>query len=131
MNVMERLIQENVAVLREDIEKLKRLAEAFQAELTALGTRVDNLESRVAFLEDNQFSTTTKLVGEIAFNLSQAFVGDGRRVDNGSGQRGLNAQTVFQDKVRLQLVTSFTGKDQLYTRLTAGSIGNSFPKPNW
>ena len=126
MNVMERLIQENVAVLREDIEKLKRLAEAFQAELAALGTRVDNLESRVAFLEDNQFSTTTKLVGEIAFNLSQAFVGDGRRVDNGSGPRGLNAQTVFQNKVRLQLVTSFTGKDQLYTRLTAGSIGNSF-----
>ena len=84
MNVMERLIQENVAVLREDIERLKRLAEAFQAELAALGTRVDNLESRVAFLEDHQFSTTTKLVGEIAFNLSQAFVGDGRR---GSGRR--------------------------------------------
>ncbi|MGK7930086.1 MAG: iron uptake porin [Microcystaceae cyanobacterium] len=123
MNVMERLIQENVAVLQEDIDKLKRLAEEFQSELTALGTRLDNLESRVSFLEDNQFSTTTKLVGETAFNISQAFGGD---IDNGSGPRKINSQTVFTDKVRLQLVTSFTGKDQLFTRLTAASIGNSF-----
>ncbi len=37
MNVMERLIQENVAVLREDIDKLKRLMQEFEAELAALG----------------------------------------------------------------------------------------------
>ena len=32
LNTMERLIQENVAVLREDIEKLKRLMQEFEAE---------------------------------------------------------------------------------------------------
>ncbi|NJS16208.1 MAG: carbohydrate porin, partial [Nostocaceae cyanobacterium CSU_2_110] len=38
----------------------------------------------------------------------------------------LDSQIVFTDKVRLQLVSSFTGKDQLFTRLSAGNIGNSF-----
>ncbi|MGK7956261.1 MAG: iron uptake porin, partial [Crocosphaera sp.] len=47
LNTMERLIQENVAVLREDIEKLKRLMQEFEAELAALGARIDNLEGRV------------------------------------------------------------------------------------
>ncbi|MEO1006843.1 MAG: iron uptake porin, partial [Cyanobacteria bacterium J06638_38] len=72
------------------------------------------LEGRVAFLEDNQFSTTTKLVGEVAFTLADAFSDDS------------DAQTVFTDKVRLQFVSSFTGKDKLFTRLTAGNIANSF-----
>lgn len=110
LNTMERLIQENVAVLREDIDKLKRLMEEFRAELAALGARVDNLESRVSFLEDHQFSTTTKLAGEAIFAVSQSF---------GNGN-----QAVFQDRVRLALNTSFTGEDRLVTRLAAG---NSVP----
>ncbi|MGK7932685.1 MAG: iron uptake porin [Microcystaceae cyanobacterium] len=109
MNVMERLIQENVAVLQEDIDKLKRLMEEFQAELAALGARMDNLEGRVAFLEDHQFSTTTKLAGEVIFGATGAF---------GSGN---NNQFVFQDRVRLNFNTSFTGEDRLVTRLAAGS----------
>jgi hypothetical protein len=110
MNVMERLIQENVAVLREDIEKLKRLMEEFQAELAALGARVDNLESRTAFLEDHQFSTTTKLTGEVIFATSGYY-----------GGNEANNQQVFQDRVRLTLNTSFTGEDRLVTRLAAGN----------
>jgi hypothetical protein len=110
LNTMERLIQENVAVLREDIDKLKRLMEEFRAELAALGARVDNLESRVSFLEDHQFSTTTKLSGEAIFAVSQSF-------SNGN-------QAVFQDRVRIALNTSFTGEDRLVTRLAAG---NSVP----
>ncbi|MGK7943826.1 MAG: iron uptake porin [Microcystaceae cyanobacterium] len=109
MNVMERLIQENVAVLQEDIDKLKRLMEEFQAELAALGARIDNLEGRVAFIEDHQFSTTTKLAGEVIFGATGAF---------GSGN---NNQFVFQDRVRLNFNTSFTGQDRLVTRLAAGS----------
>lgn len=73
MNVMERLIQENVAVLREDIDKLKRLMQEFEAELAALGARVDNLEARTSFLEDHQFSTTTKLTGEVIFAPTAIF----------------------------------------------------------
>jgi hypothetical protein len=110
MNTMERLIQENVAVLKEDIDKLKRLMQEFEAELAALGARVDNLEGRVAFLEDHQFSTTTKLQGEVIFALTDAF-GDND-----------NTQTIFGDRVRLSLNTSFTGEDRLVTRLAAGNM---------
>ena len=76
MNVMERLLQENVAVIREDLDKLKALAQQFEQELAALGARVDNLETRTAFLEDHQFSTTTKLNGIAVVAVVDQFGGD-------------------------------------------------------
>jgi Carbohydrate-selective porin, OprB family/S-layer homology domain len=116
INAIERLIQENVAVFKEDIDTLKRLAEEFEAELTALGGRVDNLEGRVAYLEDHQFSTTTKLTGQVIFALTDAF---GGASENGQED---NYNTTFSDRVRLNFVTSFTGKDELLTRIQATNI---------
>jgi hypothetical protein len=113
MNVMERLIQEGVGVAKEDIDKLKRLMEEYQAELAALGARVDNLESRVSFLEDHQFSTTTKLGGEVIFAVTDTF------------SNSDTTQTTFQSRVRLTFNTSFTGSDRLVTRLAAGT-GSAF-----
>ncbi|MBR8831372.1 MAG: hypothetical protein N5P05_002069 [Chroococcopsis gigantea SAG 12.99] len=110
LNTMERLIQDGVAVLREDIDKLKRLMDEFQAELAALGARVDNLESRVSFLEEHQFSTTTKLSGEVIIALTDSF----------GNNRG-STQAAVQDRVRLTFNSSFTGKDRLATRIAAGS----------
>ena len=104
----------------EDLAAIRRLQEEFAAELATLRGRVDALEARTAELEANQFSTTTKLVGEVAFILADSFGGDG--TDGGDDE----SQTIFADRVRLQLVTSFTGRDKLFTRLTAGNIGNSF-----
>ncbi|MFP4122012.1 iron uptake porin [Coleofasciculus sp.] len=92
-----------------ELVTLRRLIQEFEAELATLGARVDNLEGRVAFLEDNQFSTTTKLRGEVIFALTDEFNSD---FDN---------NTVFQDRVRLELNTSFTGQDRLVTRLAAGN----------
>ena len=114
LNQIERLIASSEAVIREDIETINRLTQEFEAELAAIDGRIDSLESRTAFLEDNSFSTTTKLQGEVAFTLAQAFGDD------------FDSQVVFTDKIRLQLVSSFTGKDSLITRLTAGNIANSF-----
>ena len=108
LNQIERLIAASEAILREDIDTLNRLVQEFEAELATLGGRVDNLESRVAFLEDHQFSTTTKLEGEVVFGLAQEFNRDGN-------------QAVFQDRVRLNFVSSFTGRDALYTRLDASN----------
>jgi hypothetical protein len=134
MNVMERLIQEGVAVLREDIDKLKRLMEEYQAELAALGARVDNLEQRVAFLEDHQFSTTTKLRGEVIFSVADSFGGAasfrsrnnaGNIVTTG-GNDSDTSQAAFNDRVRLNFETSFTGKDMLRTRLQAGNFNSTF-----
>ncbi|MCA2685913.1 MAG: carbohydrate porin [Microcystis sp. M038S2] len=130
LNVMERLIQDGVAVLREDIDKLKRLVAEFETELAALGARVDNLEQRVAFLENNQFSTTTKLRGEVIFSIADSWGGQASITNtNGTVTDGSNqdeTQTVFNNRVRLNFETSFTGKDLLRTRLQAGNFNNTF-----
>ena len=78
---------------------------------------MDKLDGRVAFLEDHQFSTTTRLNGEVIFAISDLF-GDRDRLGNEYG----NQETVFQDRVRLAFDTSFTGKDRLRTRLQAGNV---------
>ena len=53
---------------KEDLATLQRLQEEFAAELATLRGRVDQLDNRVAELESNQFSTTTKLSGEVIFS---------------------------------------------------------------
>ncbi|QLE42362.1 hypothetical protein FD723_19330 [Nostoc sp. C052] len=98
-------------VTKQDLATLQRLQEEFSAELATLRGRVDSLEARTAELEANQFSTTTKLVGEAIFGVTDAF----------GGTNGNNNNTVFQDRVRLDLQTSFTGRDVLHTRLAAGN----------
>ena len=117
LNQVERLIASSTAdfVRRSDLETLQRLVNEFRTELTTLGARVDKLEGRVAFLEDRQFSTTTKLQGEAIFAVTDEF---GQPFEN---------NTVFQDRVRLRLNTSFTGRDLLVTRLAAGNA-QSFRK---
>jgi hypothetical protein len=119
LNQVERLITSSTEgfVRRSDLETLQRLVNEFRTELTTLGTRVDRLEGRVGFLENHQFSTTTKLNGEVIFALSDLF---GDRDRNGNKYAG--QETVLQDRVRLNLDTSFTGKDRLRTRLQAGNI---------
>ena len=118
MQQMERLIAASEAVLREDIAKLQRLMKEFEAELAALGARVDNLESRVAFLEDHQFSTTTKLKGEVIIALVGGTGNDIDDVQDGGSQITLN------NRVRLNFDTSFTGKDKLRVRFNAGNGPN-------
>jgi hypothetical protein len=96
-------------VKKEDLEVIKRLQEEFAAELAALRGRVDALEVRTATLEKQQFSTTTKLSGEVIFAITDEFAQPG------------NNETVFQDRVRLTLSSSFSGKDKLIVRLAAGN----------
>ncbi|MGI0479275.1 iron uptake porin [Geminocystis sp. CENA526] len=124
MQQMERLIASSQSVMREDIEKLKRLMQEFETELATLGARVDNLEGRVAFLEDHQFSTTTKLSGEVIISLANAFNSD--TGSYGGLTKRANAvnenQAVLANRVRLNFDTSFTGKDRLRVRLQAGNI---------
>lgn len=133
LNTIERLLNENVAVLREDIDKLKKLAQQFKAELAALGTRIDNLEERVSFLEDHNFSTTTKLRGSAVFMIDQAFGGDRAFSWRQQGlynqgtirqRQDITENTVFGYRARLNLESSFTGTDLLRTRLQAGTIAN-------
>ncbi|MEH2416004.1 iron uptake porin [Nostoc sp.] len=108
-------------VSKQDLATLQRLQEEFSAELATLRGRVDGLEARTSELEANQFSTTTKLVGEAIFNVSDVF-GDTRAVPAGNSNQDLDSNTTFSDRVRLNLYSSFTGEDQLQIRLTAGNI---------
>ncbi|OZH53252.1 membrane protein [Hydrocoleum sp. CS-953] len=110
-------------VTREDLAVLQRLQEEFAAELAALRGRVDSLEARTAELEANQFSTTTKLNGEVLFWLSDTW-GEraaGRGVAKSDEDK---TETSFAYRVRLNFDTSFTGKDRLRTRLQARNVPN-------
>ena len=117
MQQIERLLAQSMAVLQEDLEKLKRLAQEFETELTYLGARVDNLEARVAFLEDRQFSPTTKLTGEAVIAVSGIAAGE-----RNEGTESIPQVPVLGYRSRLELNTSFTGEDLLYTRLATGNF---------
>ncbi|NEP81989.1 MAG: iron uptake porin [Okeania sp. SIO3B3] len=107
-------------VTRDDLAVLQRLQEEFAVELAELRGRVDALEARSAELEANQFSTTTKLDGEIIFWLTDTF-GD-RAQARGEASASDKTQTTLSYRVRLNFETSFTGEDLLYTRLQATDI---------
>ena len=136
LNSIERLIAAGGGVSAEDLERLQRLAQEFEAELATLGARVDNLEGRVAFLEDNQFSTTTKLDGEAIFALSDIFpiegedqafdvqfneLGQAALVPDDAEDLDIDSVTTFSDRVRLNFDASFTGEDLLRVRLEGGN----------
>ena len=129
LNQIERLIASSESIVREDLELIQRLSQEFEAELATIGTRIDNIEARTAFLEDNQFSTTTKLGGEAVFNLGHVFIGES--VENPDGVstqpvvgKDIDSEPVFGYRSRLSFNTSFTGEDLLLTVFSAGNFPN-------
>ena len=117
---IERLIKtrgEGIAT-KEDLATIQRLTEEFATELAALRGKVDALEARTNGLEATQFSTTTKLSGEVIFGVTGIFSGDdifGEPVDN---------VTILGNRIRLNLDTSFSGRDLLRTRLQVLGLDN-------
>lgn len=103
---------------KEDLASVQKLQEEFAAELATLRGRVDALEARTAELEANQFSTTTKLNGEVIFALEGI-----ARGEDANG-RDADKTTAFGSRVRLNFDTSFTGKDLLRTRLQVLNLGS-------
>ncbi len=95
------------AELRKDFSTIKRLQETYGKNLVTLGDRLQALEAATARLEQQQFSTTTKLRGQTVFGLTD----------------GTNAKASVAVRVRLDLDTSFTGTDLLKTQLEAGNNG--------
>ncbi len=108
----------------EATDDLQKLLSEFKVELATLKGRVDGLDKKVGKLEALQFSTTTKLKGEVNFILggipnytSNTGVTNGR-------QQNLQRQgnTTFNYDVKLSFDTSYTGQDLLKTRLRAGNF---------
>ena len=121
------------------LEEVRRLQEEFAAELATIRGRVDTLETDVAELEANQFSTTTKLRGQFDAHLVVPF-GDAEfdgesLIGTDTDDDGVNdtfddeADATFEYRARLNFDTSFTGEDRLRIRLQAGdndgSLANS------
>ena len=125
-----------------DLETLQRLQAEFAAELATLRGRVDALEAQTAELAANQFSTTTKLTGNVWANVTGAFADgdvqlearnltDRRELRQGARDPATGnpiVQTItddpevtLSDLVWLSFNTSFTGKDSLVTQLAAGN----------
>lgn len=104
-----------------DLDTIRRLQEEFAAELATLRGRVDTLEADVAELEANQFSTTTKLKGQLDAHLAIPFDSD-IDIDADGDEED---EVTFEYRARLNFDTSFTGEDRLRIRLQASDADNS------
>ena len=119
---------EAVAVNQEDIETIKALQEEFAAELATLRGRVDGLDARVATVEAQQFSTTTKLsvLAAMQFQFGDAD-GPFDISTDGAGVPGVDelgdARASAIAAVYMSFNTSFSGDDLLETTLFFGNGG--------
>ena len=144
LNQIERLIASTQSVSSEDIATIQRLSQEFEAELATISGRVDEIESRSAILEDNQFSTTTKFTGSVFLNLTGATASDDVLAETVSLDAPLNLRRAGRDANNDPIVSnitddpeiafsyytwlnfnsSFSGRDNLAIQLVAGN-GNS------
>ena len=131
-------------VKREDLATIEKLQQEFAAELAQLQGRVDNIAAKTATLEKHQFSTTTKLTGNVWINFTSAIPSKDILAERGVAgsafapprrdpitgvpsqvlRGGRDTETTLSYYVFLNLNTSFTGKDALVTQLVTGN-GNS------
>jgi hypothetical protein len=95
----------------EDIQTIERLQEDFSVELQHLTQKTADLETKVTQLERKQFAVTTKLTGEVIYQLADSF------------SKQDQSQPFLGYRSRINFNTSFTGQDLLKIRLEAIDIG--------
>ncbi|MBD2083141.1 iron uptake porin [Leptolyngbya sp. FACHB-17] len=119
LNRVNELIAASTAdlVKKEDLATLQKLQEQFAVELATIRGRVDALEARTTTLERQQFSVTTKLQGEAIVAAISVLAGD-----NAITSTRAERNPTLSYRVRLNLNTSFTGRDLLTTRLQANNV---------
>lgn len=100
--------QGNVTQLQEDFATLRQLQAAYGTIAADLRDRSNQLEQQITNLEQQRFSTTTKLVGQSVSGLT-----------NGS-----NSRSTVLSRTRLDLLTSFAPQTLLRTQLELGNNGN-------
>lgn len=105
-----------------DVEVIQRLQEDFAAELAPLSGRIDGLEVRTATLVQSQFSTTTKLSGQVVMAASAGgFQGDRIIAPQGALITKTQPNATILYRASFNLNTSFSGTDLLQVRLVTGS----------
>jgi hypothetical protein len=124
LDVMATLIAQS-GLNPDDLATIRRLQEEFQAELATLRGRVDALEADVAILEAQQFSTTTKLRGQVDMQVIIPFDTMDTQPAGVPGISPVNETSLsVANRARLNFDSSFTGNDRLRIRLQAGD-GNA------
>ncbi|MEM0981048.1 MAG: iron uptake porin, partial [Cyanobacteria bacterium P01_H01_bin.58] len=111
-------------LLPEDRATVSQLQQTFAAELSG---RVDELEAEVQELSENQFSTTTRLFGQVIFGLQGRNDNDADffPVDGiADTEDPLGGDITFYSSAQLSLLTRFSRRDLLLMSLQAGQ-GNS------
>lgn len=135
------------ALTQEDLETVKAIQSEMIATLTQTQSKIDGLEARTDTLEAQQFSTTTKLQGEVVSavqfgatldNLENPAVRlvvpeagpaansnlDQPRLTNLNAVNRIRASAI--SRVRLTFNSSFSGSDLLSTTLETGNSGSDF-----
>lgn len=101
--------------ISEVTDELQKLLNEFDSELTVLTSRVDGLESKVGQLQAQQFSTTTKLRGEVSFVIGGTPNFNSNAVTNTAAVAAVRGVTL--NAARTALVACNAG--------TTGCIGGS------
>ncbi len=111
---------------REDLNTLRKLQQQFASELAILRGKVNGLESKVATLEKQQFSTTTKLYGQVVMGLQGSNnIGIDLFPKDGIKERSGQANLSLGYNAQITIATSFRGDDLLLTGLQTGNISSS------
>ena len=148
-SINQMILNQDQPLPESDSAIIERLQRDFSQELSQLATRVDSLENRVAAIEETQFSTTTKLSGNVYMNLTGATASDDILVETNDLDTPLNLRRAGRDSngdplvqtetddpeitfsyyTLLNFNTSFSGRDRLVTQFAVGngtSPANSF-----
>ena len=130
-------IKDLVGVAPADLEILRQLQAEFATELANLKDKVEQVNANVTKLSTQQFSTTTKLTGQVIFAVNAGTFGSATII----APRGAivsrnqpNPTSLY--RASLDLNTSFSGTDLLKIRLVAASSGSGdnaagFLEPNF
>lgn len=111
LNSMEQKISQTNNVSQTDIDTVLRLMQEFQSDLAILKGQTDGSQARLEDLEATAFSFTTKLQGEAIFALNSVLSGDADLTN-----------TVFGNRLRLDLLSSLQGNDRLLVRLSQNNF---------
>ncbi len=82
-----------------------------------LNKKLVTIDNRVSLLASNQFSTTTKLYGEVVFGLGSILAGS-----TDAGEIQIDRIPFLGNQATLELATSFTGEDELSIELEAANL---------
>ena len=100
---------------KQDLELLKKLVVEFKDELDALGVKVDELDSRVALLEDGVGGW--KIYGQMRF--------DSRFKSNTGGLYGASEADFDVNRYRLFMVKTINDTTKFYIRIGAATNNNN------